>query len=100
MDIKIKYCAHSSSQHNSERSVKIGSQMACAGKSEVMANYYFLTSNGFIAGISSGTQRLLNLEITMKGIEVYSVKILNEKGYPFANAENDIISKKLKSLTS
>lgn len=96
MDIKVKYSAHSSSQHNNERGVKIGSRMARTGKSEVMANYYFVASNGFIAGISSGTKRLLNMEKIMNGIQTYSVKILKEKGYPFVKEEKKIIATKLK----
>ena len=97
LDIKVKYCAHSNSQHYNERGVKIGSRMACTGKSEVIANCYFLASNSFIAGISNGTKRLLNMERIMKGIEVYSVNFLNEMGYLLVKAEKDvIITKKLK----
>jgi hypothetical protein len=41
------YAAHASTQHNSERLVKLGALMASTGKNEIMASVFAIASNNF-----------------------------------------------------
>jgi hypothetical protein len=42
------YAAHTSTQHNNERLVKLGALMALTGKSEIMASIFAIASNDFM----------------------------------------------------
>jgi hypothetical protein len=43
-----EYAAQASTQHNNERLVKLGAQMASTGKSEIMASIFAIASNDFM----------------------------------------------------
>jgi hypothetical protein len=44
-----QYAAQASTQHNNERLVKLGAQMASTGKSEIMASVFAIASNDFMS---------------------------------------------------